>query len=324
MKRGSRVFITVLMVPAVSALLFGCPKKITKTDATPQPKVSELVGVTRPAGCPHRRRPGREAAGGRADRRAAHGAAAGQPRRGHPDQGEPDDGVRRAGARGQGRFQADLLRIQQVEHPARVPAGARKHREVAGQDGTSSCSSKATATSAAPTSTTWPWASGGLSRCGATWSPSASPPTACTRSATARRSRRCPGATSPPGRRTGAPSSRFPRSRARARRHAPVEGSAFGMVGAPGGRCRLCGCACGAPGLRVGRPHRPPGRRESPDECPADGVEPAGAPGRRLRADSRVARGAEPSRAPPRGERPADQGRPRAGRPSARAHPGGV
>jgi peptidoglycan-associated lipoprotein len=49
MKRGSTVFLTMLMVPAVGALLLGCPKKITKTDDTPQPKVSELVGVTRPA-----------------------------------------------------------------------------------------------------------------------------------------------------------------------------------------------------------------------------------------------------------------------------------
>jgi len=48
MKRGSRRVFTILMVPAVGALLLGCPKKITKTDATPQPKVSEMVGVTRP------------------------------------------------------------------------------------------------------------------------------------------------------------------------------------------------------------------------------------------------------------------------------------
>ena len=48
MKRGSRVLFTILMVPAVGALLLGCPKKITKTDATPQPRVSESVGVTRP------------------------------------------------------------------------------------------------------------------------------------------------------------------------------------------------------------------------------------------------------------------------------------
>ncbi len=38
----------MLLVPAIGALLFGCPKKVTKTDETPQPRVSELVGVTRP------------------------------------------------------------------------------------------------------------------------------------------------------------------------------------------------------------------------------------------------------------------------------------
>jgi len=48
MKRGLMVFFTILMVPAISALLLGCPKKITKTNDTPQPRVSELVGVTRP------------------------------------------------------------------------------------------------------------------------------------------------------------------------------------------------------------------------------------------------------------------------------------
>jgi peptidoglycan-associated lipoprotein len=52
MKRGSRRVFTILMVPAVGALLLGCPKKITKTDATPQPRVSEMVGVTRPTAPP--------------------------------------------------------------------------------------------------------------------------------------------------------------------------------------------------------------------------------------------------------------------------------
>jgi peptidoglycan-associated lipoprotein len=47
MKRGSKVLFTILMVPAASALLLGCPKKVVKTDTTPQPRVSELVGVTR-------------------------------------------------------------------------------------------------------------------------------------------------------------------------------------------------------------------------------------------------------------------------------------
>lgn len=49
MKRGPRVLFTVLAVPAVGALLLGCPKKVTKTESAPQPKVSEMVGVTRPS-----------------------------------------------------------------------------------------------------------------------------------------------------------------------------------------------------------------------------------------------------------------------------------
>jgi peptidoglycan-associated lipoprotein len=48
MKRVPRVLFTALMIPAVGALLLGCPKKISKTDATAQPKVNELIGVTRP------------------------------------------------------------------------------------------------------------------------------------------------------------------------------------------------------------------------------------------------------------------------------------
>jgi len=47
MKRGSKVFITMLMVPASVALLLGCPKKVVKSDP-PQPRVNEMVGVTRP------------------------------------------------------------------------------------------------------------------------------------------------------------------------------------------------------------------------------------------------------------------------------------
>ena len=52
MQRGFRVLCTVLVVPAVGALLLGCPKKISKTETTPQPRVSELVGVTRPTAPP--------------------------------------------------------------------------------------------------------------------------------------------------------------------------------------------------------------------------------------------------------------------------------
>jgi len=47
--RSSRILFTMVMVPTMGALLLGCPKKITKTDETPQPRVTELVGVTRPA-----------------------------------------------------------------------------------------------------------------------------------------------------------------------------------------------------------------------------------------------------------------------------------
>lgn len=52
MKRGFRVLFATLMVPAVGALLLGCPKKITKKDTAPQPRVNELVGVTRPTAPP--------------------------------------------------------------------------------------------------------------------------------------------------------------------------------------------------------------------------------------------------------------------------------
>lgn len=48
MKRGAKIFFTVLIVPAVGALLLGCPKKVVTTDATPEPRVSETVGVARP------------------------------------------------------------------------------------------------------------------------------------------------------------------------------------------------------------------------------------------------------------------------------------
>jgi len=48
MNRGARVLFTVLMVPVAGVFLLGCPKKLTTTDATPQPKVNELVATTRP------------------------------------------------------------------------------------------------------------------------------------------------------------------------------------------------------------------------------------------------------------------------------------
>jgi peptidoglycan-associated lipoprotein len=49
MKRGARVLLAVLMVPAASAFLLGCPKKVTKVDPAPQPKASELVVSARPS-----------------------------------------------------------------------------------------------------------------------------------------------------------------------------------------------------------------------------------------------------------------------------------
>ncbi len=48
MKRGPGLFFAILVVPAVSALLLGCPKKVVKPGTAPQPRVNELVGVTRP------------------------------------------------------------------------------------------------------------------------------------------------------------------------------------------------------------------------------------------------------------------------------------
>ncbi len=49
MKRGARVLFTVLMVPAAGVVLLGCPKKVAKTEATPEPRVSESIMTTRPA-----------------------------------------------------------------------------------------------------------------------------------------------------------------------------------------------------------------------------------------------------------------------------------
>jgi peptidoglycan-associated lipoprotein len=52
MKRGPRVFFTVLMIPLAGALLLGCPKKVTKTDSPAQPRVSEMVAATKPGATP--------------------------------------------------------------------------------------------------------------------------------------------------------------------------------------------------------------------------------------------------------------------------------
>jgi len=48
MRRSPKAMFMVLAVPAFGALLLGCPKKVSTTDATPQPKVNEQVGVSRP------------------------------------------------------------------------------------------------------------------------------------------------------------------------------------------------------------------------------------------------------------------------------------
>ena len=48
MKRVSRVVLSVLLVPVAGVFLLGCPKKVTKSDATPEPRVSESVIVTQP------------------------------------------------------------------------------------------------------------------------------------------------------------------------------------------------------------------------------------------------------------------------------------
>ena len=48
MKRGARVLFAVLMVPAASAFLLGCPKKAAKVDLAPQPASNEVVVSARP------------------------------------------------------------------------------------------------------------------------------------------------------------------------------------------------------------------------------------------------------------------------------------
>jgi peptidoglycan-associated lipoprotein len=68
MKRGARVLFTALMIPAAGALLLGCPKKATKTEATPEPRVNEKVLATRPG----------QQAGGAGDLAGAGSRAAGQ------------------------------------------------------------------------------------------------------------------------------------------------------------------------------------------------------------------------------------------------------
>lgn len=47
MKGYTRTALTVLLVPAAAVLLLGCPRKSKKTEATPEPKVSESAMSTR-------------------------------------------------------------------------------------------------------------------------------------------------------------------------------------------------------------------------------------------------------------------------------------
>ena len=48
MRRVSRVVLTVLFVPVAGVFLLGCPKKVTKSDTTLEPRVSESITTTRP------------------------------------------------------------------------------------------------------------------------------------------------------------------------------------------------------------------------------------------------------------------------------------
>jgi peptidoglycan-associated lipoprotein len=49
MKRGARLLFAVLLVPAASAFLLGCPKKAAMVEPVPQPKTSDLVVSARPS-----------------------------------------------------------------------------------------------------------------------------------------------------------------------------------------------------------------------------------------------------------------------------------
>ena len=53
MKRAAKVVAAMLVFPAAGVFLLGCPKKATKTELTPEPRVSESIVTTRPgAGVP--------------------------------------------------------------------------------------------------------------------------------------------------------------------------------------------------------------------------------------------------------------------------------
>ena len=68
MMRVVKLLAAALLVPAAGVFLLGCPKKAAKTEATPEPRVSESIVATRPgAGSP--------GAGGAGEDRGGAGAA---------------------------------------------------------------------------------------------------------------------------------------------------------------------------------------------------------------------------------------------------------
>ena len=154
-----------------------------------------------------------------ADRAAAAAGAARAGRR-------ADDRAARAGARRRDRVgvarrpepqlaaQAGVLRArQQRARPPTAQEALDDERRAAEADTRPGPSpSKDTATSAAPPSTIWRWASGARSRRAPIWSRSASPPIGCGRSATARNSRSIRATTKRRSRRTAARISSSPRS----------------------------------------------------------------------------------------------------------------
>jgi peptidoglycan-associated lipoprotein len=50
MKRGGRVLVAALIVPAAGLFLLGCPKKVTKTGTGPDARLTEKAVATHPAG----------------------------------------------------------------------------------------------------------------------------------------------------------------------------------------------------------------------------------------------------------------------------------
>jgi peptidoglycan-associated lipoprotein len=68
MTRVAKMVAAALVVPAAAVFLLGCPKKAAKTEATPEPRVSESLGATRPG-------TGGPGDGGAAEDRGGLGAA---------------------------------------------------------------------------------------------------------------------------------------------------------------------------------------------------------------------------------------------------------